>query len=160
MDHISLALRNSASMAISKRSARLLSDAEFQELQTLVEQTARRYATQDVSESIEGYLQDFEQLCLRYSLPIFRSALGELRISPQQKFFPRPDEVAAEIEAQLEKVRSARAAELCRNERRRQIEEFWKWAPEWIEMTGYSEEELLKRFPSFRGTKPRKGATA
>jgi hypothetical protein len=83
-----------------------------------------------------------------------------LRISPQQKFFPRPDEVAAEIESQLEQVRAARAAELCRNERRRQIEEFWQWAPEWIEMTGYSEEELLKRFPSFRGTKPRKEATA
>ena len=35
------------------------------------------------------------------------------------------------------------------------IAEFWKWAPEWMERTGYDEEELLKRFPSFKGTKPR-----
>jgi hypothetical protein len=153
MDHISLALRNSASTAISKRCARLLSDAEFQELQTLVEQTARRYATQDVSESIEGYLQDFEQLCLRYSLPMFRSALGELRISPTQKFFPRPDEVAAEIEAQLDQVRAAREAERSKEESRRKIEEFWRWAPEWMAITGYDEEELLKRWPCYRGTK-------
>jgi hypothetical protein len=37
------------------------------------------------------------------------------------------------------------------------IAEFWKWAPEWMERTGYDEEELLKRFPSFKGTKPSEG---
>lgn len=153
MDQISLALRNSASTAISKRCARLLSDAEFLELQTLVEQTARRYATQDVSESIEGYLQDFEQLCLRYSLPMFRAALAELRVRPSQKFFPRPDEVAAEIEVQLERVRYARETELRNEARRREIDDFWRFAPEWMAITGNDEQELFRRWPSYRGTK-------
>jgi len=43
-----------------------------------------------------------------------------------------------------------------RQARRRatEIEDFWRWAPEWMESTGNTEEELLRRFPSFRGTKP------
>jgi hypothetical protein len=52
-----------------------------------------------------------------------------LRISPKQKFFPLPNEVAAEID------------------------EFWRWAPEWMAITGCDEAELLSRFPSFKGTK-------
>jgi hypothetical protein len=38
--------------------------------------------------------------------------------------------------------------------RAREVQEFWRIAPDWMERTGNSEEELLKRFPSFRGTKP------
>lgn len=36
----------------------------------------------------------------------------------------------------------------------REIFDFWLTAPEWMEITGYSEEEMLERFPSMRGTKP------
>jgi hypothetical protein len=43
----------------------------------------------------------------------------------------------------------------CGPERqKREIEEFWHWAPEWMEMTGNSERELLRQFPSFKGTRP------
>ena len=34
------------------------------------------------------------------------------------------------------------------------IKEFWEWAPQWMADTGNSEEELLRRWPAMRGTKP------
>ena len=133
---------------------RRLPDAESVELGVLLAQMADRYPAQDLRDSMEGYLWDFEQLALKYSLPMVRAALAALRIRPGQRFFPRPDEVAEEIEAQVDAQR--RHGEVQRQARRRQqeIEEFWRWAPEWMEMTGNSEEELLRRFPSFVGTKP------
>jgi hypothetical protein len=36
-----------------------------------------------------------------------------------------------------------------------EIEQFWRLMPEWISETGNSEEELLSRFPRFKGTKAR-----
>jgi hypothetical protein len=114
----------------------------------------QRYPSQDLTDSLEGYLWDFEQLALKYSLPKVTAALAALRIRPGQSFFPRPDEVAGEIERQDDE--RGRAAELAKAERKRasDIEEFWKWAPEWMQVTGYDEAELLSRFPSYRGTKP------
>jgi hypothetical protein len=38
-------------------------------------------------------------LALKYSLPKVKDALAVLRIKAGQKFFPRPDEVADEIES-------------------------------------------------------------
>ncbi|MFP5276956.1 MAG: hypothetical protein ACLGPM_07565 [Acidobacteriota bacterium] len=82
------------------------------------------------------------------------AALRELRIRPGQAFFPRPDEVAAEIERQAEARR--REAEISRQSaaRRQEIADFWAWAHDWMEDTGNDEAELLRRFPSYRGTKP------
>jgi hypothetical protein len=121
------------------------------ELVVLVEQTAKRYPNQ---ESMEGYLQDFEQVALKYSLPRFRDALAALRIKPGQGFFPRPDEVAAEIEAGMNARRAAQEQASRARRRATEVEEFWRWVPEWMEDTGNSEEELLRRFPSYRDTKP------
>ena len=84
----------------------------------------------------------------------FRDALAALRIKPGQGFFPRPDEVAAEIEAGMDARRTVQDRERQARRRATEVEEFWRWALEWMEFTGNAEEELLRRFPSFRGTKP------
>jgi hypothetical protein len=56
----------------------------------------------------------------------------------------------------LERRRDRRRQEKQRSaQRQKQIDEFWSWAPEWMELTGNSEEELLKRWPNMQGTKPR-----
>jgi hypothetical protein len=83
-----------------------------------------------------------------------------LRISPDQKFYPRPDDVAREIEDAIERNRSALAAQRQAREWRVKVAEFWKWAPQWMEDTGNDEEELLRRHPSYRGTKPKKESVA
>jgi hypothetical protein len=35
------------------------------------------------------------------------------------------------------------------------LDEFWQMVPGWMEITGQSEAEILERWPSFKGTKPR-----
>jgi hypothetical protein len=71
--------------------------------------------------------------------------------------FPRCDGGASGIEVLL----APPAILTCAERRRREIEEFWRWAPEWMEVTGGSEDELLRRFPSYRGTRPsRRNASA
>lgn len=132
---------------------RRLPDAESVELGVLLAQMADRYPAQDLRDSMEGYLWDFEQLALKYSLLMVQKALAALRIQPGQRFFPRPDEVAEEIEMQIDVERRQREVQRQAQRRRQEIEEFWRWAPEWMEMTGNSEEELLKRFPSYKGAK-------
>ena len=39
----------------------------------------------------------------------------------------------------------------------REIAEFWRDGEHWRARTGCTEEEMLERFPSFRGTKPAAG---
>jgi hypothetical protein len=39
--------------------------------------------------------------------------------------------------------------------RQSEIDKFWRDADHWMQVTGFDEAELLKRFPSFKGTKPR-----
>lgn len=133
---------------------RRLPDAESVELVVLLAQMADRYPAQDLKDSMEGYLWDFEQLALKYSLPKVQTALEALRIQPGQRFFPRPDEVAEKIEAQVDVERRQKEVQRQAQRRQREIEEFWRDAPGWMEITGNSEEELLNRFPSYRGTKP------
>lgn len=121
----------------------------------LVKQTAKRYPNQDMTESMEGYLQDFEQVALKYSLPRFREALAALRIKPGQGFFPRPDEVAAEIEAGKDARCLALERESQARRRAAEIDEFWQWVAERVQFMGETEQEILDRFPSYKGTKPR-----
>jgi hypothetical protein len=127
---------------------------------TLIAQMAQRYPSQDLTDSLEGYLADYEQLTLKYSLPKVQAALAALRIDPKQAFFPRPDEVAAQIEA----AENARAAEYQRRATQRMLdnlqEQFWEWVdfqltlPEW---QGKSEQELLDsiKAPGYTGLKAR-----
>jgi len=153
MEQIDRASLTNALVPTNDLLQRGLPDAELVELGVLLAQMADRYPSQDLSDSLEGYLWDFEQLALRYSLSKLRAALAALRIRPGQSFFPRPDEVAEEIEVQNYAAMLRSVAERRSQRRNKEIEEFWRWAPEWMEITGNSEEELLRRFPAFRGTK-------
>jgi hypothetical protein len=94
-----------ASSALTEQDASLrrsLSDEDLSILLAEMDSLARRYPSQDQEESIESYMTDFEQLALKYSLRKVQQALQALRIRAGQKFFPRPDEVAQEIEDQRE----------------------------------------------------------
>jgi hypothetical protein len=97
-----------------------LRSEELEHLGLLLNQMQVRYPSQDQEETTEGFLADFEQLALRYSLREVREALAELRIKPGQKFFPRPDEVAEEIVL----LRERRTQEALRS---------GGWAREWRE---------------------------
>ena len=77
---------------------RRLPKEELTYLGMLLERTARRYPSQENDESMEEYLTDFEQLALKYSLPKVEDAIAALRVDPEQEFFPKPNEVAREIE--------------------------------------------------------------
>lgn len=91
---------NSALTAQDESSQKSLSKEDSSTLLGLMDSLARRYPSQDQEGSIREYLKDYEKLALRFSLPKVAAALEELRIRPEQKFFPRPDEVADEIDNQ------------------------------------------------------------
>lgn len=158
MERVSLVQLNSALKTIAEPSRRRLPDEEYSSLVVMFGQMQTRYPSQDLEEATEGYLSDYEQLCLRYSLRAVRDALAELRISPRQRFFPRPDEVAEVLKVMRDEEQSQFAAQRQQEARQRKIAEFWPWAEEWMRDTGNDEVELLRRFPSMRGTKP--GASA
>lgn len=40
---------------------------------------------------------DLEKLALKYSLQSVEQAIAELRIDPEQKFFPSPNDIAAQM---------------------------------------------------------------
>lgn len=98
MERITTAQLNSALTTTEGRLQRRLSNEDGLTLTAILEAAQRRWPNQDTAESMEEYLADFERLTLRYSLPRVEAALAELRIDPNQVFFPRPDEVASEIE--------------------------------------------------------------
>lgn len=98
MEKVSLELLNNALTAPSSHLARRLPNEELTALGIILALTARRYPSQENEESIEEYLTDFEQLSLKYSLQSVKDALCRLRIDPDQEFFPKPNEVARNIE--------------------------------------------------------------
>lgn len=86
---------------------RRLPQGELEALGILLERTARRYPNQDLEIPMPEYMADFEQLALKFSLQKVEDAIAALRVDPDQRFFPTPDEVAHEIKQQrLRKLRS------------------------------------------------------
>jgi hypothetical protein len=102
LERVTQAQANSALTEQDASLRRSLSGEDLSILLVEMDSLARRYPSQDQEESIESYLTDFEQLALKYSLRKVQQALQALRIRAGQKFFPRPDEVAQEIEDQRE----------------------------------------------------------
>jgi hypothetical protein len=102
LERVTQAQANSALTEQDASLRRSLSGEDLSILLAEMDSLARRYPSQDQEESIESYLTDFEQLALKYSLRKVQQALQALRIRAGQKFFPRPDEVAQEIEDQRE----------------------------------------------------------
>jgi hypothetical protein len=159
MQRIGQVLQSSALMTTSAPLQRRLNDAESAELVLLLGQMAQRYPGQDLSDAMEGFLQDLERLALKYSLAKLRAALAELRIKPGQGFFPRPDEVAEEIERQAE-TNGRRAADRDAQAQRAEWEAgFWKWVEERLaENPGMTEQQVLDsiKTPGYTGRKARK----
>lgn len=100
----------------------------FAALAILLAKTQRRYPHQDMSQAAPEYLEDFEILAQRYSLRRVERAIRELRLNPSQRFFPAPNEVAAEIEAQLvverRLAREQEAHEKAEQENREAVEKY------------------------------------
>jgi hypothetical protein len=154
MQRLDQAQLTNALKVIEQPSQQRLPDAELTQLALLVRQMYERYPSQDLADSMEGYLWDLEQLSLKCSLPRVTEGLAKLRIKPGQNFMPRPDEVASEIERRRDEERVFKIMKAQDERRREEIAAFWAWAPFWMETTGNDEAELLRRFPSYRGTKP------
>jgi hypothetical protein len=56
----------------------------------------------------------------------------------------------------LAALRNKHRAEVrAHRERQEEIDQFWAWAAEWMKETGNDEAELLRRFPTYTGTKAR-----
>jgi hypothetical protein len=154
MEQLNRAQLSSALMVRGVSLQRSLSKEGSSTLIALMERLARRYPSQDLESSIAEFHQDYELLAVNHGLPLLQAALQSLRIKPSQKFFPRPDEVAGEIQNLLVAARESKEREEQDRRRNAEIEEFWQWAEGWMEATGYDEEELLRRWPSYSGTKP------
>ena len=100
MEHISKVQLVGESTTTGSALQKPLSSADGLGLTSLLEAALKRWPNQDQQETIEEYLADYEALTLRYSLRAVQEAMAELRIDPRQEFFPKPNEVAAEIERQ------------------------------------------------------------
>jgi hypothetical protein len=151
------ALQSSGSIETSRPSTKRLNDADYLQLTLIVKQMAQSYPAQDLSVCLEGYLWDYERLCLRYSMTRVMLALAELRIRPGQKFFPQPHEVAEEIERQ-KAAKLAMASVKDGDEYSRQANaHFWLWVEDRMAATGQTEQQVLDnvRTPGFTGRKQR-----
>jgi hypothetical protein len=115
------------SAEVNALSTRRLSDSEDQRLEMLLSQMTDRYPHQDLSDSAEGYLWDYQQLALRYSLDEVQVALAEWRITPGATFFPRPDEIASVIVRKREADAVALERHRESQNRVRENGECWAW---------------------------------
>lgn len=102
MERVGRAELSSALTVTGGQLQKRLPDEELKALGALMEQMSRRWPAQDVSDSMDVYLEDYERLAVQHGLPYVQIAVMALRVSPDQKFFPRPDELAAEIRRQRE----------------------------------------------------------
>lgn len=105
MERISQAGLSSALTPTGAQLQRRLSSADGLALTVLMEGLARRYPSQDTAETMDEYMGDYERLALKYSLPKVEAALEALRIKPGCLFFPTPNELSEEIEAQREAMK-------------------------------------------------------
>ena len=100
MEKLTTALLNSVLTPTGGQLQRQLSSSDGLALTVLMEGLARRYPSQDTSDAMQEYMTDYGQLVLKFSLQKVQKAVAALRIDPDQSFFPRPDEVAREIQRQ------------------------------------------------------------
>lgn len=107
LDKITAAQLASALTTTAGQLQRRLPPEEFEALGIIMETTARRWPNQDMELPMPEYLADLEKLALKYSLQAVVDAIMELRIDPEQDFFPTPSEVAHQMEkTRLRKVPS------------------------------------------------------
>lgn len=97
MERITEAQLKNALTTTDAQLQKRLPEEESKALGILLESTARRYPNQDLSMTLDEYMQDLEKLALKYSLQEVEDAIATLRIEPEQEFFPTPNEVADRI---------------------------------------------------------------
>lgn len=97
------ALLKNVSTGLDVSSPALLSKEDSCHLIAMMEELTRRYPSQDHESSIAAYFKDYEKLASKCGMRRVQKAVEALRIMPGRAFFPRPDEVAEEIEHQREK---------------------------------------------------------
>ena len=114
-----------------------LSSADSSILLALMNGMLRRWPAQDQEAAVEEYFKDFERLSLKYSLQKVRSAIQSLRVRAGQRFFPRPDEVADEIEL--------RAEQRQQDLRQREIGSYSRQVDEWIAKYNSPEEVAWRK---------------
>ena len=78
-------------------------------------------------------------------------AKGSLIDRPKGATMPTPADLRALIQASRAKAAEQTVQAI---KRRQEVAEFWAWVDERVAETGETEEQILERFPSFRGTKP------
>lgn len=134
-----------------------LSSSDSSILLAEMERLMRRYPMQDQGETAKEFFRDYAQLALKYSLPKVRAALEALRIDPEQTFFPKPEDVAGEIERQALLAGHARGLEQTRQLLAQSEVDFWAWVGDRMAATGKSEQEILDavKVPGFTGRKAR-----
>lgn len=112
LERVTEAQLTSVLRADSAPLAKRLPREDLKSLGLSLGEAQKRWPSQDMSDSLEAYLQDFERLANRHSTTAVIRAMDELRIRPGQAFFPRPDEIAEEIERakaiESERARTAR----------------------------------------------------
>jgi len=81
-----------------KPSEERLSDAEYSILVELVTQMAAAYPHQELGESLEILLRGYEILAIRYGLCRVKNVLQQLLVTPGQKFFPHPSQLAEALQ--------------------------------------------------------------
>ena len=126
---------------------------------------AKRWPNQENEDTIAEFLTDFEQLALKYSLQKVIQGIYTLRIDPNQKFFPKPDEVAEEIENQERKIKAEAERAQTQELLARYNTDFWKWVDRRmadLDMTGKTEQNLLDsiRVPGYIGLRARQEAAS
>lgn len=98
MERVTQALANSALTAQDVSLQKSLSSEDSTALLSMLDSLTRRYPSQDLEPSIEEYAKDYERLAQTFSVAVVQAAVDRLRLRSDQKFFPRPEEVKAEIE--------------------------------------------------------------
>lgn len=121
LERISQAKLSDVLTAPDAQLRRSLPSEELAALGALMESMARRWP-QEVEDSIGTYMADMEQLAIRYRLSRVFDAVQSLRTAPGQKFFPRPDEIADELERQKSKREAAADV--------RRADEYLRWLHE------------------------------
>lgn len=104
-----------------------LSKKDSTRLIAVMEDLARRYPSQDLEDSIGTFHADYKKLALKFGLPKVEAAIENLRITPGRAFFPRPDEIATE----LENMRIATENNHSLTETQRYMAKRSEWKKEW-----------------------------
>jgi len=157
MEPIGPVLKGGALTITSRPLQRHLSNKDTTALAVMLGRLMKRFAHQDMTAAMPEYVADFEKLAVKYSLPKLEAAVEALRIDPEQAFFPKPDEVAKE----LERMADAEASERRRREGEAQRAEmernFWEHVEWRMEREGLTEQQVLDtiRTPGYAGRKAR-----